>query len=50
MLHDYLKDGNYASPCEELYKQNASVSTTNSIAGQNFWMLDRLIREKLNAN
>ena len=50
MLNDHLKDGKYANPCEQLYKETVSVSTTNSIAERNFGMLDRLIREKPNAN
>ena len=50
MLNDHLKDGKYANPCEQLYKETGSVSTTNSIAERNFGMLDRLIREKPNAN
>ena len=32
MLNDHLKDGKYANPCEQLYKETVSVSTTNSIA------------------
>ena len=31
-------------------KETVSVSTTNSIEERNFGMLDRLIREKPNAN
>ena len=50
MLNDHLKDVKYANPCEQLYKETVSVSTTNSIAERNFGMLDRLIREKPNAN
>ena len=50
MLIDHLKDGKYANSCEQLYKETVSVSTTNSIAERNFGMLDRLIREKPNAN
>ena len=50
MLNDHFKDGKYANPCEQLYKETVSVSTTNSIAEQNFGMLDRLIRKKPNAN
>ena len=50
MLHDYPKYRKYASPCEKLYIDTVSVSKTNSVAGRNFWMLDRLIREKPNAN
>ena len=50
MLNDHLKDGKYANPCEQLYKETVSVSTSNSIAERNFGMLDRLIREKPNAN
>ena len=45
-----LKMDKYANPCEQLYKETVSVSTTNSIAERNFGMLDRLIREKPNAN
>ena len=50
MLDDHLKDVKYANPCEQLYKETVSVSTTNSIAERKFGMLDRLISEKLNAN
>ena len=50
MLNDQHKDGKYTNPCEQLYKETVSVSTTNSIAERNFGMLDRLIREKPNAN
>ena len=50
MLNDQLKDGKYTNPCEQLYKETASVSTTNSIAERNFGMFDRLIREKPKAN
>ena len=50
ILDDHLKDGKYANPCEQLYEETVSVSTTNSIAERNFGMLDRLIREKQNAN
>ena len=50
MLNGHLKDGKYTNPCEQLYKETASVSTTNSIAERNFGMFDRLIREKPNAN
>ena len=50
MLSDQHKDGKYTNPCEQLYKETVSVSTTNSIAERNFGMLDRLIREKPNAN
>ena len=50
MLNDHLKDGKYANPCEQLYKEAVSVSTTKSIAEQNFGMLDKLIRQKPNAN
>ena len=34
MLNDHLKNGKYANPCEQLYKETVSVSTTNSIAEQ----------------
>ena len=50
MLNDQLKDGKYTNPCEQLYKETASVSTTNSIAERNFGMFDRLMREKPKAN
>ena len=50
ILYDHLKNGKYANPCEQLYKETVSVSTTNSIAEHNFGMIDRLIREKPNAN
>ena len=50
MLNEHLKDGKYANPCEQLYKETGSVSTTNSIVERNFGMIDRLIREKPNAN
>ena len=45
-----LNNGKYANPCEQLYKETVSVSTTNSIAERNFGMLDRLIRKKPNAS
>ena len=41
MLHDHLKNGKYANPCEQLYKETVSVSTTNSIAEHNFGMIDK---------
>ena len=50
MLDDHLKGGKYDSPSEELRKETNSVSTTNTLAERNFGMLDRLIREKPNAN
>ena len=50
ILDDHLKDGKYANPCEQLYEETVSGSTTNSIAERNFGMLDRLIREKPNAH
>ena len=50
ILDDHLKDGKYANPCEQLYEETVSVNTINSIAERNFGMLDRLIREKPNAN
>ena len=31
MFDDHLKDGKYVNPFEQLYKETASVSTTNSI-------------------
>ena len=45
-----MLNGKYVNPCEQLYKQTVSVSTTNSIAEWNFGILGRLIREKLKAN
>ena len=45
-----LKMDKYANPCEQLYKETVSVSTTNSITERNFGMLDKLIIERPNAN
>ena len=45
-----LKMDKYANPYEKLYKETVSVSTTNSIAERSFGMLDKLIRERPNAN
>ena len=42
MLNDHLKDGKYANPCEQLYIETVSVSTTNSIAERGFGMLDHM--------
>ena len=50
MLDDHLTDGKYSNPSQQLMKETVSVSTTNSIAGRNFGMLDGFIREKPNAN
>ena len=50
MLDDHLENGQYSNPSQQLVKETVSVSTTNSIAERNFAMLDRLIREKPNAN
>ena len=50
MLYDHLTDGKYSNPSQQLMKETVSVSTTNSIAGRNFGMLDGFIREKPNAN
>ena len=50
MLHDQLEGGKYDNPDSTLKTQTVSVNTTNNIAERNFGMLDRLIREKPNAN
>ena len=51
MLGNHLKDDEYANnPHELLYKETASVISTDIVAEQNFEMLDRLIREKQNTN
>ena len=50
MLNDHLEGGKYDGFNENLRKETVSVSTTNSLAERNFGMLDRLIREKPNAN
>ena len=51
MLDNHLKDDKYANnPYELLYKETASVISTDIVAEQNFEMLDRLIREKPNTN
>ena len=50
MLDGHLEDGKYSNPSQQLMKETVSVSTTNSIEERNFGMLDRLIREKPNAN
>ena len=42
ILNDHLKDGKYANPCEQLYIETVSVSTTNSIAERDFGMLDHM--------
>jgi len=49
MLHDHLQGGKYVCS-EELSKVSFGVSKTNSISERDFGMLDRLIREKPNAN
>ena len=50
MLDDHLEDGKYFSPSQQLMKDTASVSTTNSVAERNFGMFDRFMREKPNVN
>ena len=44
MLYDYLEDGKYSNPSQQLMKDTVSVSTTSSIAERNFEMLDRFIQ------
>ena len=52
MLYDHLSTGKYDSGnvSSELLRETASVSKTNTCAERDFGMLDRLIREKPNAN
>ena len=50
MLDDHLEDGKYSNRNQQLMKGTVSVSTTNSIAGRNFGMLYRFVREKPNTN
>ena len=50
MLDDHLEDGKYSNRNQQLMKGTVSVSTTNSIAGCNFGMLYRFVREKPNTN
>ena len=50
MLDDHLEGEKYDTESDELRTETNSVMTTNTLAERNFGMLDRLIREKLNAN
>ena len=50
MLHDHLKGGKYDDCSEDLRKVSTSVLKTNAVSERDFGMLDRLIREKPNAN
>ena len=46
----HVDDGKYSNLDQQLMKETVGVSATISIAERNFWMLDRFIREKPNAN
>ncbi|MCH2377670.1 MAG: hypothetical protein MK231_04815, partial [Pelagibacterales bacterium] len=50
MIGDHLKDGKYDKPSSALIAQSESVPNTNVYPESNFGCLDRLIREKPNAN
>ena len=50
MLHDHLKGGKYSQPSAELIQEVESCPTTNVFPESNFGSLDRLMREKPNAN
>ena len=51
MLHDHLEDGLYDNVTDaNLRKETSAVPKTNTVAERDFGMLDRLMREKPNAN
>ena len=50
MLHDHLKGGKYDKPSNDLFEQCASAPNENVFTESNFGCLDRLMREKPNAN
>ena len=50
MLHDHLKGGKYDEPSDTLIKESESTPTENVFTESNFGCLDRLMREKPNAN
>ena len=50
MLHDHLKGGKYSQPSAELIQEVESCPTTNVFPESNFGSLDKLMREKPNAN
>ena len=50
MLGEHLKDGKYDKPSSALIAQSESVPNTNVYPESNFGCLDRLIKEKPNAN
>ena len=50
MLLDHLKGGKYSQPSAELIQEVESCPTTNVFPESNFGSLDRLMREKPNAN
>ena len=50
MLHDHLKGGKYDQPSDTLIKESESTPNENVFTESNFGCLDRLMREKPNAN
>ena len=50
MLHDHLKGGKYDQPSDTLIQESESTPNENVFTESNFGCLDRLIREKPNAN
>ena len=50
MLHDHLEGGKYDNPSPQLVEETKNVMKTNTLSERNFGMLDRLMREKPNAN
>ena len=50
MLHDHLKGGKYDLPSDTLIEESESAPNENVFTESNFGCLDRLMREKPNAN
>ena len=50
MLHDHLKGGKYDQPSDTLMLESESTPNENVFTESNFGGLDRLMREKPNAN
>ena len=50
MLHDHLSGGKFSQPSAEQIEEVESCPTTNVFPESNFGILDRLMREKPNAN
>ena len=50
MLHDHLKGGKYDQPSDTLIQESESTPNENVFTESNFGCLDRLMREKPNAN